>query len=587
MKKIFSALLVVLLTAALFAGGGKESKMSYKAGTYTASAQGMNGEVNVSVTFSNSALKKIEIGTHKETPGISDAAIEKMPLRIVEKQSLAVDTVSGATISSKAILMAVEKTLIAAGADIAAWKSPLKTKQTKGTSVKMKSDVVVIGAGAAGVAAALSAHDKGAKVILLEKMPSIGGTTATSQGLIGGFESKYTKALNVHYSFEQMYANLMNNASYRLDPALAGITVKNSGEIINWLNERFSMPFKDEVLVGYGPLQMMHQVENMGSGVKSAMEATLKKSGITLMLETRANEILMDESGNVRGVKASSGANTIVIYADSVVIASGGYSNNPALSTLLDPEKRDVMSIGFTGATGDGLIMASNVGAALTHTDHMMCVLKDYEIMAEHQGTSASASVSAFMSRKNTVLLGADGKRFVNEKDSGYMSQKLNSPIFDQMHRDALPFVWAVSDQASLNEKGIKRGLNMDFISAYTPEELAEKMGLNGKNVANSINNYNSYVEKSFDPEFGRTVLEKLNPPFVAVRVTPCQIITYGGIARNKDAQVLRADGSVIPGLYVAGEAGANSSYMGFTLANAFVWGRIAGDNAADFAAKK
>ncbi len=108
----------------------------------------------------------------------------------------------------------------------------------------------------------------------------------------------------------------------------------------------------------------------------------------------------------------------------------------------------------------------------------MMCVLKDYEIMAEHDGTSATANVSSFISRDNTVLVGANGKRFVDEKDSGYMTQKLNGPVFDQMHRDGLGYVWAISDQASLDEKGVKRGLDMEFVVADTFEELAEKMGL-------------------------------------------------------------------------------------------------------------
>ena len=228
--------------------------------------------------------------------------------------------------------------------------------------------------------------------------------------------------------------------------------------------------------------------------------------------------------------------------------------------------------------------MASNVGAALTHTGDMMCVLKDYEIMSEHNGTSATANVSSFISRNNTVLLAANGKRFVDEKDIGYMTQKLNSPVFDQMHRDGLGYVWAVSDKASLEAKGVKRGLEMEFITADTFEELAEKMGLDVATVVETLTNYNAYCETGHDPEFGRLLLEKLEAPYCAVKVVPCEIITYGGIARNVNAEVIRADGTVIPGLYTAGEASANSAYMGFTLTNAYGWGRIAGSGAAAFA---
>ena len=230
---------------------------------------------------------------------------------------------------------------------------------------------------------------------------------------------------------------------------------------------------------------------------------------------------------------------------------------------------------------------ASYVGAALTHTGDMMCVLKDYEIMAEHDGTSATANVSSFISRDNTVLVGANGKRFVDEKDSGYMTQKLNGPVFDQMHRDGLGYVWAISDQASLDEKGVKRGLDMAFVVADTFEELAEKMGLDAATLSETLTNYNAYCDAGHDPEFGRLKLAKLNAPYCAVRVTPCEIITYGGIARNENAEVIRADGAVIPGLYTAGEATASSAYMGFTISNAFTWGRIAGSGAAAFALAK
>ncbi len=197
------------------------------------------------------------------------------------------------------------------------------------------------------------------------------------------------------------------------------------------------------------------------------------------------------------------------------------------------------------------------------------------------------SAVSSFISRDNTVLVGANGKRFVDEKDSGYMTQKLNGPVFDQMHRDGLGYVWAISDQASLDEKGVKRGLDMEFVVADTFEELAEKMGLDAATLSETLTNYNAYCDAGHDPEFGRLKLAKLNAPYCAVRVTPCEIITYGGIARNENAEVIRADGAVIPGLYTAGEATASSAYMGFTISNAFTWGRTAGSGAAAFALAK
>ena len=578
-KSVFAIVLAALL---LVSAGA----MAMTAGTYEAEANGIGGAVKVAVTVSETAIESVEVVSHSETAGISDPAIEKIPAAIVEGQTLAVDVVAGASVTSGAILSAVEQALTEAGADVEALKVKAETEAVAGETVEMTADVVVIGAGGAGVAAAVEACDAGAKVVLLEKMPAIGGTTATSQGLVGGYESKFTKEMDVHYTFEEMYQNLMSNASYRLDPKLTGITIEKSGETIDWMADRLGMNFY-QVTVGYGPLTMMHWIENAGAGMKTAMEATLEGSDVELMLETRATELLMNEDGSVKGVKAERGADTVIVYADSVVITTGGYANNPELTERLDPEKAGTYGIGFVGSTGDGIIMASNVGAALTHTGDMMCVLKDYEIMSEHNGTSATANVSCFISRNNTVLLAANGKRFVNEKDIGYMTQKLNSPVFDQMHKDGLGYVWAISDKASLEAKGVKRGLDMEFITADTFEELAAKMGLDEAAVVETLTNYNSYCETGHDPEFGRLLLAKLEAPYCAVKVVPCEIITYGGIARNENAEVIRADGTVIEGLYTAGEASANSAYMGFTISNAFTWGRIAGNGAAAYALAK
>lgn len=580
MKRI--AFVLVLVLALLSCTGA----LAMTSGTYEAEAEGRNGAVKVAVTVSETAIESVEVVAHSETAGIADPALERIPAAIVEGQTLAVDAVATATITSNAILSAAEKALAAAGADIDALKVKAEAEAVPGETVELTADVVVIGAGGAGVAAAVEACDAGAKVVLLEQMPAIGGTTATSQGLVGGYESKFTKEMDVHYTFEEMYTNLMSNASYRLDPTLTGITIEKSGETIDWMAERLGMNFY-QVTVGYGPLTMMHWIENAGVGMKTAMEQTLAGTSVELMLETRATELLMNEDGSVKGVKATRGADTVLVYADSVVIATGGYANNPELTARLDPEKAGTYGIGFPGSTGDGLIMASNVGAALTHTGDMMCVLKDYEIMSEHNGTSATANVSSFISRDNTVLLGASGKRFVNEKDIGYMTQKLNSPVFDQMHKDGTGYVWAISDKASLEAKGVKRGLDMEFITADTFEELAAKMGLDEAAVVETLTNYNTYCETGHDPEFGRLLLAKLEAPYCAVKVVPCEIITYGGIARNEQAEVIRADGTVIPGLYTAGEASANSAYMGFTISNAFTWGRIAGNGAAAFALAK
>lgn len=580
MKKIVALLLAVLMLTASFGA------FAMTDGTYEGTGKGLMGDIKVAVEVAGNAIVSVTVLEQNETPAIAAPALEQIPAAIVENQSLVVDVVAGATFTSNGILAATEAALVAAGADVEAFKV-VETVEDPEETIEYTTDVVVVGAGGAGVAAAVEAFDKGAQVILLEKTGAIGGTTATSQGMIAGYETYMTKPQDIHYTAEQMYHNLMNNASYRLDPALTKITVEKSGETIDYLHERMGMEFNETIWTYYGNLQMMHVVTGAGPAMKTAMQATLDATTIDLQLNTKATEILMNADGSVAGVKAVRGNDTVYVYADSVIIATGGYAYNPELTVRLDPEKEGTMGIGWDGATGDGIIMASNVGAALTHLQDMMCVLKDYEIMAFHNGNSATANVSSFISRDNTVLLGKDGTRFCDEKDIGYMTQALNQPIFDQMHRDELGYVWAISDVASLEAKGVKRGLGMEFITADSFEELAQKMELPVEAVVETLTNYNAYVEAGHDPEFGRLLLSGLTAPYAAVKVMPCEIITYGGIARNVEAEVIRADGTVIPGLYTAGEASANSAYMGFTVSNAFTWGRIAGENAAEYALEK
>ena len=226
-------IVAIMACAMMLLSAGASAEMA--AGTYTGEGQGIGGAVKVAVTVEGGAITAVEVVEHAETAGICDPAIEKIPAAIVAAQSLAVDTVTGATVTSKAILAAAEQALTEAGADIEALKTAApKVEQAEGETIEMTTDVVVVGAGGAGVAAAVEANDNGASVVLLEKLTQIGGTTATSQGMVGGYETKYTKALDVHYTFEEMYGNLMSNASYRLDPALTTITVERSGGASVW-----------------------------------------------------------------------------------------------------------------------------------------------------------------------------------------------------------------------------------------------------------------------------------------------------------------------------------------------------------------
>lgn len=445
-------------------------------------------------------------------------------------------------------------------------------------------DVIVLGGGGAGLSAAIEAADAGASVLVLDKNTVTGGTTSTSQGLIGGYDTQIQKAQGVVLTYEEMYDNLDANASYRLDPELMGITIAKSGESIDWLIDRCAVPFQPEAVVGYGPLTMMHVVDGAGFALTEALAQVAADAGVEVRVNAKATEIVMDGDAPV-GVKVedTETGEEARYSCKALVVATGGYSCNPNLAARFTPEVAGTMGIGHPMATGDGIVMASNVGACTSHTDSMMCVLKDYVIMTEYTPTSAAANVNGFTSLANMIMVGSEGARFCNEAAAGYMSQDLNRPVFDQMHKDGLGYVWMISDQATVDatEGKTHRGEDLAYVSAETPEDLAAALGVDPEGLAATIVAYNDAVDAGFDPAFGRQPTVRLEAPYVALAVTPCSIITYGGIARNADSQVLRADGTVIPGMYCAGETSCNSAFMGFTISNAITWGRISGANAA------
>ena len=401
-------------------------------------------------------------------------------------------------------------------------------------------DLLVCGCGGAGMACAVEAKDNGVEnVLIIEKGDQIGGTTAMSQGMIAGWDTQLQKSQGVELTYDAMYANLMNNASYHLDPALTKITVENSGKTIDWLIDRVGVKFTDQIDIYYGPLQMMHNVDGAGGGFVTAFTACLDQLGVEIQKGTKLVEVLLDAEGKTEGAVVEAKGKTQRIKARAVMIATGGYAHNAELAARFDPEKAGTFGIGHPNCEGEGLVAASNAGALLSHTNDMMCVVKDYTIMSEHDGTSASANLNGFTNLPNMILVGADGKRFVDEGKKGFMSQDLNGPIFDKIHRDGMGYVWEISDEAT--------------------------------------------VDSGVDRELGGFPTAKLEAPILAVPVVPCEIITYGGVARTEQGEVIRADGEVMPGLFVGGEASCNSAYMGFTLSNCFTWGRIGAQSAAAY----
>lgn len=614
MKKFFT-ILFLLATLTVSACSSKSADTaSYTAGTYTGSAQGRNGEVVVEVTLSTSKIEKVEVVEHTETAGIADAALEKIPAAIVENQSLAVDTVSGATITSKAIIEASEAALVAAGVDISTLQTKTEPKVVEEQT--LDADVVIVGAGGAGLVASIVAADDGKSVIVVEKKSIAGGNSTLSTGgmnaavteyqnanefaegegvlakiktarekypelaeLIDTVETQYNEYLakpEGYFDSVELFVldtlvggkNLNNR---ELVDALAG----NSADAIEWLKS-IGAELNQVGSFGGASVKRIHKPVNaegktvaVGSYLIPILEKVATEKGVQIIYDAPVTEILMADGAAV-GVKAEG----YTINAKSVVITTGGFAGNSEMVVSYKPELAGFASTNTSGITGDGIVMAEAVGAATVDMDQIQIhPTVEYE---------SKALITEGLRGDGAILVNAEGLRFTDEVGT---RDAVSAAEIEQTGG----YAYLIVDQAMYDKSSVIAGYDKAgyLVKGETAEALAEAIGVDATNLAETLEKWNSYVANGSDPEFNRTSFaEQLVAPYYAIKVSPGVHHTMGGIKINANAEVISTSGEVIPNLYAAGEVtggvhGANR-LGGNAVADIIVFGRIAGQSAAD-----
>lgn len=590
----------------------------------TGTAKGFGGDVTVTITLTDGVITEVVAQGEGETSGIGSKAIDNLPAVWVEKNSI-FDIASSATITSTAMQEAAAAALTAAGVNPDDYMA--EGEAAKAEDAVYEADVVIVGAGGAGMTAALTAAQAGKTVIVVESQPMVGGNSVKATGgmnaaktpaqdenefgesagvekqlkaaesyadneAIADLAAKVTVQWNDYQanpagyfdSVELMELDTMIGGKGVNDPALVATMVEGTANAIEWL-KTVDINLTSVASFGGASVKRIHRplndegkVVSVGTYMVPRLEAACVDNGsITFLMETTANTILTRDGAACGIVATGKGGETVTVNAKAVILATGGFGANLDMVAELKPELKGFMTTNAPGAQGQGIVMAQAVGAATVDMDQI-------QIHPTVQADTA-ALITEGLRGDGAILVNAEGKRFTDEvgtRDAVSAAEIAQTGSYSWLIVDQ-----AMADASTVIQGYIKKGYTF---SGDTYEALGEAIGVDGAALSDTMNTWNGYVEAKNDPDFGRTSFAKpLNTaPYYAIKVTAGVHHTMGGLKIDTNTQVLDEAGNVIPGLFAAGEVtggvhGANR-LGGNAVADIVVFGRIAGAAAAEYA---
>ena len=630
-KRIAALALASVMALSLIGCGGKSNSTSSAgvSGDFTGTAKGMGGDVTVTLTLTDSKITGCTAGGVDETQGIGTLALDQLPGQIAETGSIAVDGVTGATITSDAIKEAAAAALTAAGLNPDDFKTAVENNGEKAEDSTVDADIVIVGAGGAGMTAAITAAEEGKSVVILESQSMVGGNSVRATGGMNAGktvyqdENEFGEAAGVEKTLKTAAEKYADNetitalaktvseqwAEYQAnptgyfdsvelmeldtmvggkginDPELVETLCSNSADAIDWLDEH-GITLHNVASFGGASVKRIHRpvdadgkTISVGSYMIPLLQENCEKAGVQILLNTTANEILTDANGAAVGVKATGASGeTVTVNAKAVVLTTGGFGANLDMVTEYKPELKGFMTTNAAGAQGQGIEMATAIGAGTVDMDQI-------QIHPTVEANTA-ALITEGLRGDGAVLINAEGKRFIDEVGT-------RDVVSAAEIAQTGSYSWLVVDQAMVDASSVIQGyIKKGYtVTGETYEELGKAMGVDEAAFAETMNTWNGYVDAKNDPDFGRTSFaNKLDTaPYYAIKVTAGVHHTMGGLTINTNTEVLKEDGSVIPGLFAAGEVtggvhGANR-LGGNAVADFTVFGRIAGKAASDYAA--
>lgn len=564
--------LCFLVVAMLLAGS-----VGACAQTETATAQGFGGTVSVTLTVEDGVITEVTATGDGETQGIGSAAVEQLPDKILKSNRVDVDGIAGASITSAALLSAAQEALSAMGLSAADLKAAEAAPQSDGAQAEdVVADVVVVGGGGAGVAAAMAARDQGKSVVLLEKLSFLGGNTAMSGGVMtrgaieGDPEGTMTK--------DELYDFYMEATGGMPDPQVVRTYVEESADTLAWAHSMGSGVQETQRYRTTPENIMAVQAVGSGRGLMEPMIEGVMASGADVRLNTPATSLIV-EDGRVVGVVATNqdGQSQNFYGKGGVVLATGGFPASPELLakySSLGAER--AIALCSAGTVGDGLVMAEAIGAAVRFGEDWDNIGSNSELTAPYM--AAFPQLYALL---------------VNDAAERIISEDAQRPTIykEMLHQiaDGVNGFWFVFDANTIGEGAEDFVQQGSAVKADTLEELANLMGVPTETFLKTVERYNQLAGTD-DPDFAKPakfMLGVKEGPFYAAKTWPVRTSTIGGLVIDKDARVLDENDQPIPGLYAGGEV-ANYSFFhsvyatcGSAVGHAIVFGRIAGTNAA------
>lgn len=589
---------------ALMAAEAATGEVKLTAGTYEAISRGHHGNMKVAVDVTEDAITDIRVLEHVETYNLATPALEGIPAAIIEHQSTNVDAVTGATYTSRAICTAVADCLEQAGGKeaVIAFSAAVEKEPVAKTSQTIDCDVVVAGAGLTGISAALAAQDEGANVVLVEKLDYFGGISQTALGysIVPANEGQ-DLANFIRYRMYQT-AGIFQGDTYMngdsLNVAQIEAYANQAYPSVKWLESKgvqaYHVNGARSLYDGSEPCPLTyvafayqdHQAPDIMGGVMEQLVDTFKANGGTVLLSTEAQHVLVDDQGKVCGLKAASDEVDYTFNCKSVVLATGGFGASEEMVAQYAPAYKGEENVTLVSNTGDAIKMGLEVGADVHKSGFMMggsghTYMSDADMIHPYEDA---------VTPKTSIYVNPLGLRVNSEVPDPYTSGAV------YVNPDAQDYYWAIINQEQAEATGYIDVINAqmeagnpDFHKADDLGLLANQIGINANTLKYSVNRNNMMCEAGEDQDMHKDpayMIAMKEGPWYAAKSTMIYFGTVGGLKTNENAAVLRPDGSVIPGLYAAGESSNggffNMSYSGaWSISVCHTMGQIAGMNAA------